>query len=275
MLVLFEFMRARRISGSILCLGLAGCTSIQNEHASRADLTTRLAETSPQETLGVVAQKKPYLLDPDAMHSVSVAPDHIGTTSQWTDEEVAAIKKLEQASWTMVQQAICTPRQAAIYCTRSLTHGNHGNPWGFSIDDERFGCDYWMSGEYTHELKIVDCDDAAVTAASLLKDDGFHAYILCVQGITKVPYGAGRAHGLMEKNFGHAVFVYKTHEGKLGTIGINEGDIMIPEVCSIDEFLVKWSEQTKDEYTSWEIIDLGNLIHDYDTNRRNNNPEAK
>lgn len=264
---------------SLASLFLSACTSAPRSYNSaqvtRVDMPHLVSTPVEKLTEKEKTLEERCRITPDEMIPVSVNKFDVGLPSQWSADEEKEIHELSQKPWEEVQEVIRTPRQAAIYCRRLLTHGNHGKPFGeFSIDNERFGCDYWMSGEYTHELKIVDCDDSAVTAASLLKDNGFGAYILCVQGKTKIPYGAGMARGLIEKDFGHAVFIYKTHEGKLGTVGINENDIVLPEASSIDAFLSTWSTMTNDQYESWVIYDIARAYPDYDTNRRNNNPSA-
>lgn len=202
-------------------------------------------------------------IQPENMIPVEVSVYDSEGPEQWTNDEITSMSDRAQWSFKDIQKAIATPRQAGIYCTSCLTHGDKGkDPGAPSIDKARFGVeDWWMSGEQTHAMKAVDCDDGAIAAGSLLKDDGYVLYVLVVEGISD-----------KGKDFGHAVELYKTSTGMLGSIGINKSDNRAPRACSIDEFLKEWSVETGDSYKNWVIYDLGRAFPDYDTNLVNNRP---
>jgi hypothetical protein len=199
----------------------------------------------------------------DEMKCVEVKEEDRVSAKDITERDMDQIKGLIQAPWEEVAQTLNTPRQAAAYCLTALTHG------GREIDKERFGRDYWMSGKKTHDFKVVDCDDGAMVAGSLLKDNGFSNYILCMTGRETRPGPMGTKTSVP---FGHAVFIYKTTEGDIGSIGINKPDVRSPRVKTMEEFLQHYSTETGDEIEDWHIYDIGSVYPDYDTNSINNNP---
>lgn len=211
-------------------------------------------------------------VSPDDMVRVVVNEGDARAPSDWGCEDERQASILCAAPYDFVQHAITTPEQAQMYISHCLTHGNHGKPWGFSIDDELYGCgDYWASGRETHERKVGDCDDGAMAAASALKDDGYPGYILSVEGTTRVFVTGPRGTGFWkDKEFAHAVFLYRTTDGRFGSCGMNESDYRRPLRRSIDEFLFDWSNAVGDEYSSWTIYDVGRVFPDYDTNHHNN-----
>ena len=199
----------------------------------------------------------------DEMRCANIGSEDGVSAADITNSDRKKIEELIQSPWEEVAKSINTPREAAAYCLTALTHG------GWDIDRERWGKDYWMSGKQTHDYKIVDCDDAAMAAASLLKDNGFPGYLLCIEGYTKIPGIWGMT---ARKRFGHAMFIYKTPERLIGSIGINKSDVRAPEARSIDEFLQRFSLDAGDEIETFRIYDIGSVYSDYDTNDSNNNP---
>jgi hypothetical protein len=204
------------------------------------------------------------------MTSIAVLPEDCRTPKECTPAEIQQIIALASAPFQDVQGAITTPAQAALYCERILVHG------GVSIDKDRFGIDWWMSGEQTHANLKCDCDDAAVAAASLLKDDGYPPYVLVVRGLEKKSFmmPPGKI-GVAEVPFAHALFLYKTEEGMFGSIGINRFDRRKPSTDSFDVFITSLSKDMACEIGSCVIYDVGLVHPDYDTNLLNNSPEQE
>jgi hypothetical protein len=162
------------------------------------------------------------------------------------------IKKIAEGPFDQVVARLNTPTDAAIYCTKVLTHGGDG------YDNKTFGGEYWASGRVTHQSKLGDCDDGAVAAASLLADDGYPPYVLVMNGLNSKGESAC-----------HAVFVYQNEHG-FGSIGINESDIQPPPCDTLDALLGKISRDSGITYYKYTLYDLRPEHPDFATNNINN-----
>ncbi len=250
------------------CMGALGNSCISFPAHPHSEIASP-AHSLPQDSHSAPSPNQTSLelrckVSPEQMKGVQFCQEDAFT------EEADTVTKLANYSFCELQQAIQNPAQAAFYCERLLSHG------GITIDKDRFGKDWWMSGEQTHANRKCDCDDAAVAAASLLKDDGYPPYVLVIRGLEKkafmIPPGKT---GVVEVPFAHALFLYKTEEGKFGSLGINRFDRRQPNADSIDVFLNGLSIDMKCEINEWVIYDLGRVHPDYDTNSFNNSPEQE
>ncbi len=173
----------------------------------------------------------------------------------YSPEEIAHVKALEQASWEEVQKQIDTPRKASLYCMLCLTHG------GKDIDKERSVVgDDWMSGRRVHLMKVDDCEGGAMVWLSLLHDDGFPSYMLITQGYRLV-HGGPRGAFIGKEEFCHAQAVYKTCEGTFGLGGINDLDNQPAIAHSIPQ-LLQLTNVGEEVIEAYEILDLGRAYPD-------------
>ena len=230
----------------------------------REGLVALLAAASV--SLGSLNDDKDYTVREEEIVSASVSSDDTASADEFSPEDIARIEMLAQHDYRVLIGQINTPKDAAIYCTQVLTHG------GKEIDKQRYGGDFWESLKESHENKVVDCDAAALAAAGLLSDNGYPSYILQLRGYTIIPMPR---IGYTEERFGHAIFLYKTHEGKYGSIGINETDVQVPVAKSLDEFLEILSKSSRDVYESYVIYDVGEANPDFVYNSVNNDPSVK
>lgn len=189
----------------------------------------------------------------------------------WCEGAKEVMSQLAYENFETVQRALDTPDKVGMYIQVNLKHG------GREFDQRTFQTDYWMSGLYTNTIKQGDCDDAAVFAASCLKDNKFKPYILVIRGFTPINEGievtskGGKIQ--REECFGHAVFLYKTLDGKFGSLGMNKIDNRPACHSSIDEFLTDFSTELGDTFSEYLIYDISRLNSHYDTYKCNNSPE--
>jgi len=134
-------------------------------------------------------------------------------------------------------------QDAEIYCSKIMKHARR------NADKIMYGEDeYWASFKQSYYLRLQDCDDGAIAAASLLYDNGFHSYFLSLQG---------------EKS-GHLVFLYKDKEGKFGTIGINEVDCKRPKHKNIKDLIEEFSKDYNEDFSGWRtgVLDAKEIFPD-------------
>lgn len=145
-------------------------------------------------------------------------------------------------------------RDAEIYCTEIMKHA------GDKSDEMMYGEeDYWASFKQSYYLRLQDCDDGAIAAASILYDNGFHPYFLDLNG----------------KKEGHIVFLYKDKEGRFGTIEINKTDCKRPKYKNIKDLINEFSKDYNEDFSGWRtgILDAKNIfpnaIHSENVNYAN------
>lgn len=157
-------------------------------------------------------------------------------------EIVHKVKEAAKKDYKSVIKELKTPLEAKLYCMRILEYEKDSVVYGKE--------DYWASFKYIHENKKDDCDGGALAAAAILSDDGFPPYIAVLSKET-APRSA------------HAIFVYKTKEGKYGSLGINILDCF-SDWNSIEEIVSFLG------YDSFQIYDISKRFPDYIDNNRDN-----
>lgn len=197
----------------------------------------------PEET---AAYKNGMIKNEADIQAISPGKDRALCYEEFKPEDVMRIKTLATYSPELLAQNITTPYEAAIFCTHVLKHGGKGT------DENRWGGEYWASWPEMLQDHVGDCDDAAVSAVSLLARNGVQTYLMTIDG-REVVYGP---RGAGEISFGHALCIYKTSDGRYGSVGINKSDIQPPQATSLDEFVSILSATTGYQYNDITIYDM-------------------
>ena len=147
-------------------------------------------------------------------------------------------KNIKSMNYREVISQIKTPEQARKYLLDYLT---------FVPDQKNFGEeDYIASFRRIHENGGDDCDGGVITAAALLRDNGYPPLSLCMYK---------KEHSLNNLG-GHAIFIYKK-DGKWGTLGILKYDCQSPQYNSVEEIVSKYGfdkfkvVNVEAEYPDW------------------------
>jgi len=162
-------------------------------------------------------------------------------SNETNKEKFDKIDILKYQDYNKMLEEVKDIEDAEIYCTKIMKHA------GQDADKIMYGEeDYWASFNQSFYLRLQDCDDGAIAAASLLYDNGFHPYFLDLDG----------------KESGHLVFLYKNEECKFGTIGINEKDCKRPKYKDIGKLVEEFNKDYENKFHSYRIIDASSIFPD-------------
>ncbi|MDP2908796.1 MAG: hypothetical protein Q8N77_03235 [Nanoarchaeota archaeon] len=204
---------------------------------------------NPSGCISSCSKPKSSIVQPSEMKTVRVDGklDYKDVRHYMTDEQIRRVEDTAKEDYKTVVKELKTPLEAMIYCTKVLSYEKDINVYGKK--------DYWASFKNIHKNKKDDCDGGAFAAAAILSDDGFPPYIAVFRNNKEA----------------HAVFVYKTTEGKYGSIGINTSDC-VSGCGSIEELRDRLSK-VKDKYTHIKVYDLSKQYPDYIDNDKDNKLE--
>lgn len=160
------------------------------------------------------------------------------------------VENLKDKTHKEVVAVLKTALEAVVYNVELLE---------YKKDIETFGKrDYHASFKHIHENKKDDCDAGAIAAAAILSDDDFPPYV----AILETP-------GI---NIAHEVFVYKTENGKFGSIGINDTDCLF-NYNSLEELRIEICKGLEHKHTKITVYDLGKRYPDFIDNDKDNDPQ--
>lgn len=163
---------------------------------------------------------------------------------------VQKVKDVSYDGYEFAIEKVGSFLEAAVYNRVVLTHSKFGEEHDRIYHGEG---DYWASFKKIHGIKMDDCDGGVFSAAALLSDDGFPAYMLAMFG----------------KEALHGVFLAR-HEKGFGCIGLNKTDTFAPRFKRVKDLVDEIGKNFGRDYFKFRIYDLNLRAPGYIDNGKNN-----
>ncbi len=155
---------------------------------------------------------------------------------QIDDPRVEAVKqRYSGKSLDEVIEMVKTPEEAQEFLSCCMTYQDDKDNYDVA--------EYFASPAQTFKRKSGDCEDYAILAAALLKDNGYPPPVLIVDQLNV---------------YRHAVFIYQ-REGKYGVISNSSLEFCLPVRKDLNDVV----RGLNCEYSRYQIVDLRKFFSDW------------